>query len=314
MAREQEQPARLAGREGAQPFHRGAQAHGVYPAAPSRLPPLPGDGPRPRAQGEDTPWIESWLPLWSECRCSGLRRVPAEDLEPAKQAAPLRPRPAVEGLYPLNGLDSDGEEMGSDGMSPRAWALEFDLSRKRPFLAAPAPAAPRCPQAQQAAPLAGCMGPQQRLVAGAEAVPPSQRSVRDAKAVQPGPPEATAHGPSCGWSSPLGVPEEARLPAIGGDEPPEPASGDGGGGCGCGGAPEDPAAAPPSLPPPSPRAQALGNWPQRVAVASVAAASAGALAAAAVGAFPVAAAAGSLGFALGILSSVLGIRVGRWVG
>mmetsp|Transcript_129298 Transcript_129298/g.322301 ORF Transcript_129298/g.322301 Transcript_129298/m.322301 type:complete len:306 (-) Transcript_129298:33-950(-) len=55
-------------------------------------------------------------------------------------------------------------------------------------------------------------------------------------------------------------------------------------------------------------------WPRRVAVASVTVASAGAFAAAAAGAFPVAAAAGSLGFALGILSSVLGIRVGRWVG
>mmetsp|Transcript_49894 Transcript_49894/g.141321 ORF Transcript_49894/g.141321 Transcript_49894/m.141321 type:complete len:308 (-) Transcript_49894:68-991(-) len=58
----------------------------------------------------------------------------------------------------------------------------------------------------------------------------------------------------------------------------------------------------------------MSQWPRHVAVASVAAASTTAFVVAAAGAFPVAAAAGTLGFALGILSSVLGIRVGRWVG
>lgn len=56
------------------------------------------------------------------------------------------------------------------------------------------------------------------------------------------------------------------------------------------------------------------RWVRHVAAASVAVASTTTFVAAASGVLPVAAAAGSLGFTLGILSSVLGIRVGRWVG
>lgn len=56
-----------------------------------------------------------------------------------------------------------------------------------------------------------------------------------------------------------------------------------------------------------------GPWPQRALVVSVSTVSAGVFAAAAGGVLPVAVAAGSMGFALGLLSSILGIRVGRWV-
>jgi len=55
------------------------------------------------------------------------------------------------------------------------------------------------------------------------------------------------------------------------------------------------------------------TWTHRAIALSVGAVSAGAFATAAGGALPVAIAAGSMGFTLGLLSSILGIRVGRWV-
>lgn len=55
------------------------------------------------------------------------------------------------------------------------------------------------------------------------------------------------------------------------------------------------------------------TWAQGAVVISVGAVSAGAFASAAGGVLPVAVAAGSMGFTLGLLSSILGIRVGRWV-
>lgn len=54
-------------------------------------------------------------------------------------------------------------------------------------------------------------------------------------------------------------------------------------------------------------------WAQRAIVLSISCVSAGAFATAAGGVLPVAIAAGSMGFTLGLLSSILGIRVGRWV-
>lgn len=54
-------------------------------------------------------------------------------------------------------------------------------------------------------------------------------------------------------------------------------------------------------------------WTQRAIIVSVSSVAAGAFATAAGGVLPVAIAAGSMGFTLGLLSSILGIRVGRWV-
>merc|ERR1719203_1612255 len=55
------------------------------------------------------------------------------------------------------------------------------------------------------------------------------------------------------------------------------------------------------------------RWAQRALILSVSCVSAGAFATAAGGVLPVTVAAGSVGFTLGLLSSILGIRVGRWV-
>jgi len=73
--------------------------------------------------------------------------------------------------------------------------------------------------------------------------------------------------------------------------------------------------APPSTMPDdaSVKTQGGSKWAQVGFVATVGAVSAGALVTAACGALPVAIAAGSMGFTLGLLSSILGIRVGRWV-
>lgn len=63
----------------------------------------------------------------------------------------------------------------------------------------------------------------------------------------------------------------------------------------------------------SSEASSSQGWAQRAIVVSISVVSAGAFASAAGGVLPVAIAAGSLGFTLGLLSSILGIRVGRWV-
>lgn len=58
---------------------------------------------------------------------------------------------------------------------------------------------------------------------------------------------------------------------------------------------------------------ASSSWARRAVMITVSCVSAGAFATAAGGALPVTVAAGSVGFTLGLLSSILGIRVGRWV-
>lgn len=71
---------------------------------------------------------------------------------------------------------------------------------------------------------------------------------------------------------------------------------------------------PPSAPDNASVVSSTGTrWGQRAFVISVSTVSAAVLATAAGGVLPVAIAAGSMGFTLGLLSSILGIRVGRWV-